>query len=68
MENSLTFLRTKKKPNKTAIVLLVNYLRGLMIPLTSWRMGMIRFLLGSMCSAFAASCVEQRGAPTKVQN
>ena len=39
-----------------------------MIPLTSWRMGMIRFLLGSMCSAFAASCVEQRGAPTKVQN
>ena len=28
-----------------------------MIPLTSWRMGMVRFLLGSKCSAFAASSI-----------
>ena len=31
------------------------YLRGLMMPLTSWRMGNARFLLRSMRSAVAAS-------------
>lgn len=35
-----------------------DYLRGLMMPLTSWRMGMVRFLLGSMRSALAASCTK----------
>jgi hypothetical protein len=50
MESSIPFWSNKHQSHDQK-----KNLRGLMMPLASWRTSMVRFLLGSMFSVFAAS-------------